>query len=280
MDLWVREARLFKYGSGTGSNFSKLRGDGEQSLGRRPLLRPDELPEDRRPRRRRHQVGRHHAPRREDGDRRSRPSGYRGLHQLEGRSRSRRWPRWSPAPALCNLHLNKVMQGRPCRRRRGPLRPEEEPGAEGRDPRRAQGDGPGELHPARHPLRRAGLSTRSTSRPTTPIGIREAYLTVSGQNSNNSVRVSNDFIERGGERRRLEPDPPHRRQGPQDRSRRATCGRRSATPPGPAPIPASSSTPPSTSGTPARNPAASTRPIRARNTCSWTTRPATWPRST
>ena len=26
MDLWVREARLFKYGSGTGSNFSKLRG--------------------------------------------------------------------------------------------------------------------------------------------------------------------------------------------------------------------------------------------------------------
>ena len=24
MDLWVREARLFKYGSGTGSNFSRL----------------------------------------------------------------------------------------------------------------------------------------------------------------------------------------------------------------------------------------------------------------
>lgn len=29
MDLWVREARLFKYGSGTGTNFSKLRGEGE-----------------------------------------------------------------------------------------------------------------------------------------------------------------------------------------------------------------------------------------------------------
>jgi ribonucleoside-diphosphate reductase alpha chain len=29
MDLWAREARLFKYGSGTGTNFSKLRGDGE-----------------------------------------------------------------------------------------------------------------------------------------------------------------------------------------------------------------------------------------------------------
>jgi ribonucleoside-diphosphate reductase alpha chain len=29
MDLWVREARLFKYGSGTGTNFSELRGKGE-----------------------------------------------------------------------------------------------------------------------------------------------------------------------------------------------------------------------------------------------------------
>ena len=29
MDLWVREARLFKYGSGTGTNFSKLRGSTE-----------------------------------------------------------------------------------------------------------------------------------------------------------------------------------------------------------------------------------------------------------
>ena len=28
MDLWTREARLFKYGSGTGTNFSRLRGEG------------------------------------------------------------------------------------------------------------------------------------------------------------------------------------------------------------------------------------------------------------
>ncbi|MDC1383296.1 vitamin B12-dependent ribonucleotide reductase [Candidatus Puniceispirillum sp.] len=33
MDLWVREARLFKYGSGTGSNFSQLRGEGENLSG-------------------------------------------------------------------------------------------------------------------------------------------------------------------------------------------------------------------------------------------------------
>ncbi|MFZ0205119.1 MAG: vitamin B12-dependent ribonucleotide reductase, partial [Roseiarcus sp.] len=33
MDLWVREARLFKYGSGTGTNFSRLRGQGEKLSG-------------------------------------------------------------------------------------------------------------------------------------------------------------------------------------------------------------------------------------------------------
>ncbi|RDE09223.1 vitamin B12-dependent ribonucleotide reductase [Pelagibacterium lacus] len=33
MDLWVREARLFKYGSGTGTNFSALRGAGERLSG-------------------------------------------------------------------------------------------------------------------------------------------------------------------------------------------------------------------------------------------------------
>jgi ribonucleoside-diphosphate reductase alpha chain len=33
MDLWTREARLFKYGSGTGSNFSKVRGENESLSG-------------------------------------------------------------------------------------------------------------------------------------------------------------------------------------------------------------------------------------------------------
>jgi ribonucleoside-diphosphate reductase alpha chain len=33
MDLWIREARLFKYGSGTGSNFSQIRGSGEPLSG-------------------------------------------------------------------------------------------------------------------------------------------------------------------------------------------------------------------------------------------------------
>ncbi len=33
MDLWVKEARLFKYGSGTGTNFSMIRGEGEPLSG-------------------------------------------------------------------------------------------------------------------------------------------------------------------------------------------------------------------------------------------------------
>ncbi len=33
MDLWLRETRLFKYGSGTGSNFSRIRGLGEKLSG-------------------------------------------------------------------------------------------------------------------------------------------------------------------------------------------------------------------------------------------------------
>src|SRR6202035_3941078 len=33
MDLWVREARIFKFGAGSGSNFSSLRGEGERLSG-------------------------------------------------------------------------------------------------------------------------------------------------------------------------------------------------------------------------------------------------------
>ena len=109
MDLWVREARIFKYGSGTGTNFSSAARRGRAAVGRRQVLRPDELPQDRRPRRRRDQVGRHHPPRRQDGDPRPRPPRHRGVHQLEGASRSRRSPRWSPARKLSSKHLNAIM---------------------------------------------------------------------------------------------------------------------------------------------------------------------------
>ncbi len=41
MDLWVREARLFKYGSGTGSNFSRAARRRRKALRRRQVVGPD-----------------------------------------------------------------------------------------------------------------------------------------------------------------------------------------------------------------------------------------------
>ncbi len=52
----------------------------------------------------------------------------------------------------------------------------------------------------------------------------EAYLTVSGQNSNNSVRVTDEFLNAVESRRRLEADRAHGRQGDQDAEGHAICG--------------------------------------------------------
>src|ERR1700720_3459487 len=128
MDLWVREARLFKYGSGTGSNLSRPPGGG------------------------------HPAPRRQDGDRRHRPFGYRAVHRLEGAGRTE-------GGGACHRLQDqpKAPQGDPQglrqlrRLRRRLLRSRQEPGAAPRD----QGGAP-ELRARSHdqacdPVRQAGL---------------------------------------------------------------------------------------------------------------------------
>jgi ribonucleoside-diphosphate reductase alpha chain len=69
MDLWVREARLFKYGSGTGTNFSNLRAEGEKLSGGG---RSSGL------------MSRHDAPRGEDGLPRHGPPRHLRLRELEG----------------------------------------------------------------------------------------------------------------------------------------------------------------------------------------------------
>ena len=72
MDLWVREARLFKYGSGTGTNFSALRSEDEglsgggKSSGLMSFLK----------------IG-------EDGGGRHRPPRHRAVHNLESRGRTK-----------------------------------------------------------------------------------------------------------------------------------------------------------------------------------------------
>jgi ribonucleoside-diphosphate reductase alpha chain len=80
----------------------------------------------------------------------------------------------------------------------------------------------------------------------------EAYQTVSGQNSNNSVRIPDSFFDAVDEGRRVEDHLAHQRQGSAGRSRRGSCGTTSATPRGGARIRACSSIRRSTRGTPAR----------------------------
>ena len=97
------------------------------------------------------------------------------------------------------------------------------------------------------------------------------------QNANNSVRVTDEFMQAVLDDAdwHTPPSPAATSSTP---SRPATCSARSPRPPGSAPTPASSTTPPSTAGTPPPTPAASTPPTRAVNTCTSTTRRATWPR--
>ncbi len=125
---------------------------------RRALVGPDELPQDRRPRRGRDQVGRHHAPRRQDGGGRRRSPRYRKLHRLEGAR--------GAEGRLAGGGLQDLRQAPEGRdevlrqlrgRRRRLLRPGEEPGAQARDQVRAARLGARQLHQARDPVRQAGL---------------------------------------------------------------------------------------------------------------------------
>ena len=196
MDLWVREARLFKYGSGTGSNFSRLRGEGERlagggkSSGLMSFLKIGDRAAGR------DQVGRHHAPRRQDGDRRHRPPRHRALHRLEGdrgaegRGARHRLQDQPEAPAR---HPEGLRQLRRLGRRL--LRSGEEPGAAARDQGRAQGHVPDNYIKRVIQFAKQGYTDIDFPIYDTDWD-SEAYLTVSGQNSNNSVRVTDEFLKR------------------------------------------------------------------------------------
>ena len=109
----------------------------------------------------------------------------------------------------------------------------------------------------------------------------EAYLTVSGPELEQLRARHRRIPQGGGIRRRLGPHlAAQSRTRSRRHSRRATCGKRSLTPPGLRPIRACSTTPPSTTGTPARRRGRSAARTRARNTCSSTTRRAISRRST
>ena len=100
------------------------------------------------------------------------------------------------------------------------------------------------------------------------------------QNANNSVRVTDEFMDAVIAGRRLGPHHPGATTSRSGGFPPVTCSVRWPRRRGNAPTRACSSTRRSTSGTPLPTPGASTAPIRARSTCTSTIRPATWPAST
>ncbi len=197
MDLWVREARLFKYGSGTGSNFSKLRGSNEKlsgggkSSGLMSFLK----------------IGDRAAGAIKSGGTTRRAAKmvtvdldhpdieeYIDWKVIE----EQKVAALVAGSQACNTHLNRVIKA--CH----------------------SGEGESKFDPAKNPALKAAIrEARKAKIPENYVqrvihfaqqGYKQidfktydtdwdsdAYLTVSGQNSNNSVRINNDFIQKVNE---------------------------------------------------------------------------------
>ncbi|MFM2128770.1 MAG: hypothetical protein RL477_316, partial [Pseudomonadota bacterium] len=203
MDLWVREARLFKYGSGTGSNFSKIRGENEplsgggKSSGLMSFLK----------------IGDRAAGAIKSGGTTRRAAkmvtidvdhpdieAYINWKVLE----EQKVAALVAGSKLANIHLNAVMQACHGRGTGEAVRTFAEPG-DAFDPKKNTA------------LKKAIIGARKACIPENfvqrviqfarqgyeAIDFKtydtdwdsDAYLTVSGQNSNNSVRITNDFLE-------------------------------------------------------------------------------------
>ncbi|MFN8138436.1 MAG: vitamin B12-dependent ribonucleotide reductase [Fimbriimonadales bacterium] len=193
MDLWTREARIFKYGSGVGTNFSKLRGDGEplsgggKSSGLMSFLR----------------VGDRSAGAIKSGGTTRRAAKMVCLDVDHPDIET--FIKWKvieeqkvaslvTGSKLCNLHLNTIMKAA-----------HDWPNDEEKfDPRANR-----KLHAAIAEAKAALVPINAIQRviQLAEQGFRgiefaeydtdwnsDAYLTVSGQNSNNSIRVTNDFL--------------------------------------------------------------------------------------
>ncbi len=193
MDLWVREARLFKYGSGTGTNFSNLRGSDEplsgggKSSGLMSFLK----------------IGDRSAGAIKSGGTTRRAAKMVTLDidhpDIEEFINWKQYEEQKVAALvtgskLCNLHLNNIIKS--CY-------------AEHPENDRFNRKSNKKLNAAIINARRshipdnyierviqlAKLGFTSIEFPEFDIDWNsEAYATVSGQNSNNSVRVTNDFM--------------------------------------------------------------------------------------
>jgi hypothetical protein len=275
MDLWTREARIFKYGSGTGSNFSLLRGENEalsgggKSSGLMSFLK----------------IGDRAAGAIKSGGTTRRAAKMVCL-DLDHPD-VMQFIRWKvveeqkvaalvAGSRLGKRRLQAVLQATRTGDR-VQADPKQNPGL-----RAAMREARAAFVPEAYIQKTLHLAASGVTEIVFPEydtdWDSEAYLTVSGQNSNNSIRVPSSFfdvLDKGGNwelRRRT--DGKISKTFPPPRS-----GTRSPTRPGPARTRGCSTTPPSTSGTPVPRTAASMRAIRARSTCSSTTPRATSPPS-
>ncbi len=194
MDLWVREARLFKYGSGTGSNFSKLRGEGEplsgggKSSGLMSFLK----------------VGDRAAGAIKSGGTTRRAAkmvvvdiDHPDIERFIGWkvTEEQKVAAIVAGSRQCANHLNALMRACHAGDGEGRFTPGENPslGRAVREARKA-------LVPESYIQRAIQFASQgytSIDFPTYDTDWQsEAYITVSGQNSNNSVRVTDAFMQR------------------------------------------------------------------------------------
>ncbi len=188
---------------------------GREAVGRRTLIRPDELPQDRRPRRRRDQVGRHDAARGQDGHGRYRSSRHRGLCRLEGdrgaeSGGARR--RLEARPEAPQSHHGRLQSSRDGSARRRPLRSGAERRLEARDPRGAPRLDPRELCAARDPVRGARLCHHRL--PHLRHGLGQRGLSHRLRPELQQLGAADQRFPRARARgRRMAPQAAHRRQG-------------------------------------------------------------------
>ena len=187
---------------------------GRAALGRRQVVGPDELPQDRRPRRRRHQVGRHHPARRQDGHRRRRPSRHRGLRLLEG-GRGAEGRRAGERIAASAQAPQRGRRRLPRGERQRPVRAQVQPRAQRCRPRGAEGARAGDLRLPRDPLGRAGLHRDRLPHLRHRLAVGGLSHRIGPELQQLDPR-DRCLPAAGRDRRAVGPDPPHRRQGGED----------------------------------------------------------------
>jgi ribonucleoside-diphosphate reductase alpha chain len=242
MDLWVREARPVQIRLRHRLELLEAARRERKTVGRRQVLRPDEFSQDRRPGGRRDQVRRHDAARGEDGGGRRRPSDIEQYIDWKVKEEQKVAALVAGSKA-CHKHLRAIHkacvncegEGDAC------FEPEKNPALKREIKLARRAFVPDNLIKRVIQMARQGDPEPAFDTYDTDWD-SEAYATVSGQNSNNSVRVTDAYL------RAVEADEDWaltaRLTGKPVKTLKAReLWQKSATPPGPRPIRASSSTP-------------------------------------